>query len=181
MMYHSWLQVYYFRRDVPDRHFLGQKYIYTSWYTRRCRVNKVKKNVCCTCTPSSLVATDCHSLYPVITRCHLYQSLSSVIARRHTLLPVLTRSYPFSPFVNRSHPSSPATTRHPLSHAVTRCDLPSSITICFALRASHWYQTRRILVNSGEMLIWGFWDGIARAKVYCVDSWTMQNRRRKTL
>ena len=111
-------------------------YIYTSWYTRRCRVKKVKKKIML-------------YLYSVVTRCH-----------------------PLPPIVTCCTPSSPV---------ITRCELSSPITIRFALRASHWYQTRRNLVNSGEMLIWGFWDGIARAKVHCVDSWTMQNWRRRTL
>ena len=68
----------------------------TSWYTRRCRVNKVKMHV--VLYP---VVTRCHPLPSIVTRSTLsspivtrYHSLSSVIARRHPLLPVVTRCHP---------------------------------------------------------------------------------------
>ena len=81
---------------VPS--YIASFYLITSWYTRRCRVNELKKNVCCTCTPSSPVAT-------------CYQSLLSVIARRHTLLPVVTHSHPSSPVITRCHLLSPVANR----------------------------------------------------------------------
>ena len=57
----------------------------TSWYTRRCRVNKVKIT-CCTFTPSSPVVT---LLYLVVTR-------SQLVTRYHSLSPVIS-------FITRRH------------------------------------------------------------------------------
>ena len=146
-----------------SREWMQNMLIITSYYTQRCRVNKLKKNIYirCSCTPSSLVVIRCHPLSPVVSRCH---PLPLVVAWYRPSSRVTTRCHPSSPFLTRYHSLSPV---------VTRCDLSPPVTIRFALRASHWYQTRRILVQSGEMLIWGFWVGAARATVYCVSSWVM--------
>ena len=52
---------------------------HTSWYTRRCRVNKVKKHVCCTFNPSSPVVTRSQ----LVTRYHSLSAVISFITRRH--------------------------------------------------------------------------------------------------
>ena len=78
------------------------RYIYTSWYTRLCRVKKSRKkykNVLLVPRRRLLspVATHCHPLYPVITYCY------PLPQRSHLLTPVRTRYYPFSPVVTRYH------------------------------------------------------------------------------
>ena len=94
---------------------------HTSWYTRRCRVQKVKKNVDCTWTPSSLVVIRCHPLSPAVPCHHL---LSPVTTLCHLFSPVVTRYYPFSPVVTCSHPSSPVTSLCHLSSTVVTCHHP---------------------------------------------------------
>ena len=115
----------------------------------------------CSCTPSSTVATHCHSLYPVITRCHLlslvitcYRPSSHVTTRYHPFSSVVTRYHPLSPVVIRGHLSSPVRTR-------------------IALKASHWYQTRYILLHPGEMLSWGSWFGGSRGD--CILRWLVDD------
>ena len=96
-------------------------------------------------------------MYPVITRCH---PLSLVVPRHHPLSPVTSRYHLLSPVVTRYYPLSPILTRrHPLSPVTTRCHLSPTVSTPFALRASHWYQTRYILLHSGEMLSWESWYG----------------------
>ena len=111
-------------------------YEFTSWYTRRCRVIKVKKMFIC--TPSSLVVIRCHPLSPAVPRQHplslgvtCYRPLSRVTTLSHPASPVLTRRHPFSPVVTRHYSSSPVTTRcHPSLLVVTRYHPSQSV--------SHW-------------------------------------------
>ena len=95
-------------------------YTFTSWYTRRCRVKKVKKKkkICRNCTPSSLAVIRCHPLSPAVP-CH--HPLSPVTNRCHLLSPVVTRYHPVSPVVTSSQNSSPVLIRHHSSPVITRC------------------------------------------------------------
>ena len=134
-------------------------YILSTYVTRKARMIQVSSfyvscNICFS-----------YSLFPTFST---FPKLASVIVRCH-LLPVVIICYrPSSHVTTRCHPFSPVVTRyHPLPPVVTRCHLSPTVSTPFALRASHWYQTRYILLHSGEMLIWWFWDG-KRGRMYSV-------------
>ena len=130
--------------------------------------SELKKNVSCSCTPSSPVATHGYSLYLVITRCHLlpvviicYRPSSHVTTRCHPFSPVVTRYHPLPPVVTRYHLSSPVVNCHhplePASHCELLIDTKHDI-FCFIL-AKCW-------VGSLELVVAG-------ATVNCVGSLTM--------
>ena len=123
----------------------SQMYIYSSWYTRQCRVNKVKKN---------------HVV--LVSRRH---PLSAVVPRRHPLLHVTSRCHLDCPVVIRYYPLSPVTTPlGELTHAYAYCCIP------FFMNYMHIKIQPSILMNK-KVVKWGDLRPPARAASRALGHW----------